>query len=720
MKSTASRFNIGRRLKSDLRSYWWFALIVLLSMVFLGPTLVFFGLSQSVKTGTLIFTALEFASGTAYYGLYALAMLFGAILALRLSTPQHKKQQIDHFHSLPMRRSQMMTLNFLTAIILFAAVLAVICLLTFIIFTIFMTPLPVMIGWTLAHYLQILLFFTASFAITMLAGQLTGHLLAQIEMALLLHFGIPLFALVLNGLFTLEWATYVRNFIIQKLYLWSLPSAFINVETSSQFPPAENQQTVTAELINYFDAPWLPKTVLTCLILVTILAVLLTYILYNRRPLERGGQTFVYPLTAYPVKAYLLFVATLAGGLFTVMAIEGGFLVFLVSFLLVGALVHIFCAIAFNRDVRSIGKNILSTVVILVLTFGFYLAVHTDVTGFDDYTPKAENVTRIDMDMNSAELFNTIQIKERADINHAVALAKVAKENNLTDSDVNPNHTVSMTFAWYNKNDRPVERQYTIDKTLMDKIYQPLYDSQTYREAYWHDFLQLDAKKEALDLQFTPYSYGVPDGNPSGADATTLYDSHNQKHSNAEREAVASELIEALKHDLVARNFSDLNDQAVAFIDLDFVNNRDNDQQMTNHLTIQILEGDVHTCAVIEKLRAAGLLPPDVNDSVLTETHSLRILKALESAESAAEPAVAETKESGSTAEFNEVALITDPALVREIITEASVRTDHVEDIGLLTDERYLIESPDNPNLFQRVFLKDRIPEAVLDQLKGA
>lgn len=720
MKSTASRFNIGRRLKSDLRSYWWFALIVLLSMIFIGPTLVFFGLSQSVKTGTLIFTTLEFASGTAYYGLYALAMLFGAILALRLSMPQHKKQQIDHFHSLPVRRSQMMTLNFLTAIILFAAVLAVICLLTFIIFTIFMKPLPMMIGWTLAHYLQILLFFTASFAITMFAGQLTGHLLAQIEMALLLHFGIPLFALVMNGLFTLEWATYVSNFFIQKLYLWSLPTAFINVETSSQFPPAQNQQTVTAELINYFDAPWLPKTVLTCLILVTILAVVLTYVLYNRRPLERGGQTFIYPHTAYPVKAYLLFVATLAGGLFTVMAIEGGFLVFLVSFLLVGALVHIFCAIAFNRDVRSIGKNILSTVVILALTFGFYLAVHTDIIGFDDYTPKAENVTHIDMDMNSAELFNTIHIKERADINHAVALAKVAKENNLVDKEANTNRSVSMTFTWYNKNDRPVARRYTVDKTLMDKIYQPLYDSQTYREAYWHDFLQINVKKDITGMQLTPYSYGVPDGNSSSADATVLYDRQTQEHSNAKHAAAASELITALKHDLVARHFSDLNDQAVAFIDLDFVNNRDNDQRATNHLTIQIFEGDVHSCAAIEKLRAAGLLPPDVNESVLTETHSLRILKAPETTEPDADPAVAETKEVDPTANLKEVALITDPALVREIITKASVRIDHVEDIGLLTDGRYLIESPDNPNLYQRAFLKDHIPKAVLDQMKGA
>lgn len=709
MKSTISHFNLLRTLKSHLRSYWWFALIVLLSMVFFGPIVVYSSLSQSAKEGMLTLAILDLLSGQAYFALYALAMLFGGIFALRLSFSQHKKQQIDHFHSLPIRRSQIMTLNYLTATILFAAVLAVIFLLTFIVFTIFMTPVPAMFTLALTHYLQILLFFILSFAVTMLAGQLTGHLLAQIAMAMLLHFGIPLFAFIVDNLFTSEWPTYVENAIIDKLYLWSLPSVFSKIIAHSQMMPVEDPQNVTLEAINQITMPWLPKGIFLCLILVGILTIALTYFLYNRRPLERGGQTFIYAKSAYPVKAYLIFVATLSGGLFTAMAINGGFLVFLISFLLVGVLTHIFCAIAFNRDVRSIGKGMISTLLFLALTFSFYLAVHADVIGFNNYTPEADQVTKIEMELSGSQMNNIVQIKERADINHAVALAKTAKENNLTDNDGDAYQRVTLNFVWHEKKGHPVSRRYTIDKTLMDKIYQPLYDSQTYREAYWKDILQMDPKEDTISLLFTPHSYGTPANDPRKAESTYLYERNDNAHSSAENADAAAELISALKHDLVARKFSDLNNQTVAYIDLEFRMAEDDDLRRSNYLIIRVLESDVHSRAVIEKLRTANLLPADINDLVLAETTSLRILE-----KDDPDILLDTANDIDPILGGKEVALITDPELIREIITEASVRIDQNEDIGIMTENRYVIDSPDNPYFFQRAFLKDRIPERAL------
>ncbi len=705
MTSTNSSFSLGKNLWRQLKSNWWFALITLLAGILAGPLVDYFiirNLPFQYSGEALTIANLSWEILPTFIPCYVLAFAAAFILALRLSAYQHNRRQIDHYHALPVTRQGWLTLHFLTAIVLFAAVLLVLLALKLAVaFTFMHGYYSLYLSWYGIHFVQILLTFFLTFVLTMLAGQLTGHILAQAEMALLLQFGIPGLSGLFFALFSALWPTFTTISFLKSMVYWS-PLSVLFCMPQNNYNPA-NYPSSSDYLANT-PLPFVGLKPFILMLAVSAAAAVLTFVLYRRRPLERGGQTFIHAFTALPVRAYLIFVVALvfSVGIYTLM--DQNFILLILSFVIFSILVHLFCAISFNRDVRSFGKKIPLTAILALLTLAFVFSVRADVYGFNRYVPDTGKVNEVSLTISGLpnQLEDVANLKNEQTVELANQLAKNSIDHLWIQRDHPDQHpqTVSLTYDWTLKNGKKVSRVYAITKNQLDQLIPNLYNQKEFRQALWTDLFngELTSLNYSDITIFSDTNSGKP-GAPTHDLA--LYDTSAKSTTKTpEHKARAQELISALQKDLANRRFEDLNASPVGVINIS------TNHPMPDGESINILPSDVYTRAVLEKYRSMGLLAPyepDLAGSVV-KTLEVRTMFPQD-----ADPAA--VKDGTQAANYEKlVATITDPAEIQRILTQDSISIDFIGNLGVFIDDRYIITSPDNLLITNRAFFAGKVP----------
>lgn len=707
MTSTNSYFKLIPSTLKRMRSNLWMTTLISLILIFVGPVISYFilkSVNNRYSDSQLIPHYYDHIFLPCFVGIYIVTFILAFSLALMISFYLHKKKQVDYFHALPARRSQLLNMKILDVSIIFVLVLFFIMVLQIFIFSIYVPFSGLLMKWAAIHYFQILLTFFLTFFITLVAGQLTGHTLAQGELSLLFLFGGSLLGFVLHGIFSFNFHTFIRETYLENMVIYWNP--FGPLLTLVQ---AYDKNPHIALLTNEsapFDPsilgnPTFSTTAFIASGIVVILAIAATYILYTNRRLENAGRTFAYSRIAIPIKIYLLFVSSIIGGLFVTSMFEKDLWFFIIGLMLTGLISHILINIAFNRSVRDMRKGLLATIVILFLTLGFYLTTYFDIYGYDQKVPQADHVTSISIDapgVDNHEFGNTVTIQNTGatakNIPDVAAFVETLSKNNIkNDNIIRKEQTIHIQVHWY-VNKREHSRVYEVRAQTFIDGFKKLYSSRSFRESMYQALFDPDFVK------YVTYAEIMPTGNisPSSEYGFTIIssDREDQKKSldTPKRQAFLQELIESLQKDVQNRSFDDLQKEALATIQF---NRSGKDRTAT---FAQIYASDVNAIATVQKGIAEGIL--SANCLTQVKMDSVKSLAIYTSADGG-------YKQGDSKL----LATVTDPKLIEDILHNRSCDATNGGIHAFFRGNAKYIILVNNLDSNTRYFIHGKIPEQI-------
>ena len=226
---------------------------------------------------------------------YFLAGLLGIIFALVFSSFLQTKKQANFFHALPVKRSSWLTYQYLIGF-LFFTIINILMLIGNIGLLVYLTGVSaVPFGTLIIHFFQAELFFLTSYAISILAGQLVGNILAQVAMIGTLQFGITGLGLLIMGYMSTFFRSFIESPLAESLIKFSLPSGYLTYMSSVQTSDY-NAGVALDDLkeIVHFPLPLMSIKMLVSMAIVTILCIALSYVAYRWRAIERVSETLVF------------------------------------------------------------------------------------------------------------------------------------------------------------------------------------------------------------------------------------------------------------------------------------------------------------------------------------------------------------------------------------------------------------------------------------------
>lgn len=400
MMSNHSSFSIGRYLSYQLKRSNYLLVIFSLIALLMGPLITYLAIMNQFEyvakvTEPFIHNAIHsYIGGMGAFSVYFGAGFLGIVFALFLSSFLQSKRATNFYHALPVKRSSWLLSQYLLGFTLFT----LINIITFIglIGVVFYIGGFSNIPWLALgiHFLQSELFFLCSFALSMLAGQLTGNTLGHLGMIGIIQFGVTALGLVLYGFMNSFYETFIESRFVENIISLSLPAAYIRFMEKILSDRGINVDE-TKEIID-FALPYMGHMMIGLMAVFSILAIVLSFMAYRARRLERASETLIFKSLNLPLKCYLGLIAGSAFGLLLNGISGNGFFLF-VGIISGVILLHIFYEMAVNRDVRAVLKpiNWLSTGAIAVLTIVFAMSFVTDAFGYDTYKPKEESVINV-------------------------------------------------------------------------------------------------------------------------------------------------------------------------------------------------------------------------------------------------------------------------------------------------------------------------------------
>lgn len=386
------KFNV-KLLKNEILSHWWLMMFYGILYMIAGPLVLWMTLANVSKsnysgingwtvTQELTDTIAAWFCGGGFISYYVMAMLMGAILPVILFGYLNSKKQTNFYHSLPISRSHLFINHTLSGIAITFIPMLIAVVLMVLIALIYGQWSDIRFGFILFHIAYIFLYFMLSYSLALLATQLTGTALTQIAMTGVLHFGVVALlgcTFIAKSIF---YATYVED--MDYLIYWS---------PISNFAMFANDW----EISKYWNFTHLPLEQIVAIAAITLLAVVLAWIGYKKRPSESATRPIVYFVVQPILKFAIMYCAVcLCGILFMEI---GGPLFFFVGFVIAAILVQIFAEIIFNKDFTAMLKNKGSFAIMAAVLLIFYGGMYFDVTKYDAYVPENEKIAYIETDL---------------------------------------------------------------------------------------------------------------------------------------------------------------------------------------------------------------------------------------------------------------------------------------------------------------------------------
>ncbi len=502
----------GNFLLHDLRSYWWIAVICSVVYGFAGPVFTMLRLdSMNVLSRPSDFATEEAFSmrqmeqlaawfrAEGFMPLYFSAIVLAACIGCVMFFYLQKKNQVNFYHSQPITRTRLFVNQYVTGLILNIAPLAVMTVLTFAVVAAYGLGSIVDWGVVAQHFLYISLFALASYSIAVFAGQLAGTMAIQMVMNAVLHFCVPIAAVLTALLCQLFFATYNSSFawLESSLNFSPICAAFIYLSGS----PYKTGLTIMG------TEPMAGVMLATQLGLIVVFTVL-SWVLYQKRPSEATGKSLVYPITELMVKAYMMFVIAITAGLvFQSVASNVYFYFAVVAFAI---LTHMTCEVIIQHDFKAMAKRFHHCAAIVVLILAVVGVFRFDVLGYDSWLPEPEDVQQVSLYIPGAENRNystEYYFTQNPEVKQGVynLLQPIVEETCYQSSDFERNDdygiigdNTSIHVDYVLNNGDVKSRIYRgVPEEMIEEPYEALYNQLSFREALYQSFMK--ATPDSID-----------------------------------------------------------------------------------------------------------------------------------------------------------------------------------------------------------------------------
>lgn len=403
--------------------------------------------------------------------------LLGALLGMTAFRYLHSKTKIDFYHSLPIKRRNMLLVIVANTILIFLVPVLMGIALECVICTVagcFSIGFLKTAGMALALYL---LCFVLCFLTESLAMILTGHLAVgfmggcvfALYAPILLYGVIPTYASVFFQTYATEINArlfYIFSPLTISLGMIRGRNTFINRAASggSYYGP------------DYFY-------VAAAVVWIVILLMLAQY-LFRIRQSETAGKAMAFPRMKVPLRFLLVIPMSLftGWGLYQ-MTLENSRLWLVAGIVLGGVLFHGLLEAIYQMDIRGLWSRRRQLGLTLIISCGITAMFWLDLFGYDSYLPKEsqlESVVIEDGQLYSgfsglSEQDEAIRGLEGEDMKTAFAFLSDVVKNKSYESNESNGYTDRLTVTWRLKNGKEKKRIYSIPvkkySAEMDELY---------------------------------------------------------------------------------------------------------------------------------------------------------------------------------------------------------------------------------------------------------
>lgn len=600
-------------LQHTIGSYWWLAFACGIVYFFAGPifTLLYLnGLNFDASNLNYLPAELHqhnieqiarWMSAEGMIPLYLSAVVLSMILGCVMFAYLQHKRQVNFYHSQPIHRTRLFLNQYAVGFVMNMVLMLIMLAVSMLMVVMYGLGDGLSMSGVLCHVFNIIVLSLASYSISVLAGQLTGTVLTHLAIMLVMHFAVPLAAVIVTYMGEIFFATFNMDF----------PMATLN------FSPLCAMITLlsgySTRYLLQMTAPVMGTAMLVTLLAIGIGFAVLSWYLYQKRPSEATGKSLIYPVTEPIVKAYLMFVGALGCGFVFYAVGDQAFFYF--GVLAFAILIHMICQVIIEHDFKAIFHKMNHCAVIVVLICAAVGVARFDLIGYDNYLPEPDKVSAVSLRVNNLEQYYAIpNASDDATVKgYVYDLLKPVVEEELyrgsrfsgyqysaayTDKETD---FTSINVIYTLDSGREVARKYyDVPVVVIEDSFAKLYNTQAYLESCYGDVLQAPFEKVAYlsVASYTLYSPSVdkiretvavdygnavmyetaeeirPVATVSSANARNNFDtSELPDEYSPEAAALAEALFTAYKQDLLDRDFSTL------------------EQVVEQSMTVQILTG---------------------------------------------------------------------------------------------------------------------------------
>ena len=465
------------------------------------------------------------------------------------------------------------------------------------------------------HFCYIMLVFLLSLAVTLFAGQLTANSMGQVLMTVVLHVSVPLIGLIFMSIAGAFNNTIGQVGLMEHLTRFNILTGFMRsngnaVVLFNMLNPALS----SSEDASSYPPLLLVWPLVTTIIYIVLIALLFaaTYALYQRRAVEKTGDTLIYPHVGSVIKAVYVFLGAVLCGLFFREMITENIVGLVIGAVIAMIVVHMIAEMVYSMDVDGVRRHYISTIVGLVVALAVMLGFQSGVLSLDQRLPDASSVKGAILTSDNAsnrptEVSNRFASDPEV-IEKVMTAAEQAKEKNYVvkeDEENIPNlTTLTLTYkTFFGQN----TRNYTLTEEDAQAIMTPLLNDAKVSQATWANLMDADIN-DILEMTYSIGGYStyliqMPQNKGTVQANTSLV----KDEKDGLRRAGA--LLKAVQSDLGKRSADVYQTRVIGSIMYSALTKDaygQNSIDWSDNLTLY--EGDTATAALLNQWREEGFL----------------------------------------------------------------------------------------------------------------
>lgn len=515
--------------RENLKRFWGFSAVVFMAY-FLSTNFVILANTSRVYESQLLM--LIELSNPGYIAFNVIAPIVSAVILFGYLT---KVNSTTVMHSMPFSRKSLFITNYISGLVLVLIPLLLNTIITIIVKYSIVDPAVEIIGsngnihniFTVAHILKtfgwhvICVLYTYSIAV--LAGMISGNSIIHLLTAGAMNFIAIVFYLICQGYGDLFLYGFTESNSMWTAASYTHP-VFIGLTNSASYLTG-----ITNGIASTTFLAWVIYAALS--IVFTVAA----YILYQKRKLEKAGDSYVFNFVKYIIAFCFTFIPA-AGlgfmlaeslGLWAGLAI-GGVVGFIIGWMIISKSFKIF-------NIKAVYPLVGCAIVTVAVVLGFKF----DIFGYENKQPKLEDIESIRY--NSSYVGNTYwsdEVASEENIKNLLAVHKdiIGTKNNATYGYVRQ----TFDIKYFLKNGKLIERHYyqiPVELFENSKELKAVYESDETNK-YADEYLLFDPNKATISINNSMFDTWESNG--------ILYDANIKK-----------EIIEALVKDLNERTYEE-------------------------------------------------------------------------------------------------------------------------------------------------------------------
>lgn len=620
MTSKTSYNNLGKNMRDQLHKMRSF--ILLLGVIYLaaGPAWMLLQMTSYTSYNNLTLLANYFIGY--FIAFYFLALGLGVLGGLYVTRYQNVPNQSNFYHSLPITRQGLLSARVLALLLVQVLFLIVVTVVDIVVVWVTVPSISseLAVNLTIAagiHFCYIMLVFLMSLAVTLFAGQLTANTVGQVLMTAVLHVSVPVFGAVVMALIGSFSRTVGQIGLLEHLMRFNILTGFmgVNVNVSTQLN-ALNPALVSSENASNFAPSQLVWPLATMLIYIVLIVALFaaTYALYQRRMVDKAGDTLLFPYVGSAIKVLYVFLGSVLCGIFFREMIAESIVGLVIGAILAAIVVHMIAEMIYSMDVDGVRRHYVSAIAGLVLALAVSLGFQSGFFSLDQRLPETSTVKGAVMILDN-EGYSPSNVKnayaEDPDvIEKVMKAAEQAQEKNYIvpddEEDIPSLTTLTLTYdTVFGQN----TRNYTLTDQDAKAIMQPLMNDSKVTQAAWASLLDAEIT-DIVEMSYSPAlasfvggydTYLIESGR--GTIGSSLIKDEKESVQRAEA------LLKAVQQDMTHRSADVYQTRILGSINYSVLTKNEygsNTIDWGHSLTIY--EGDTAAAALLEQWREDGFI----------------------------------------------------------------------------------------------------------------